>query len=72
MKLVCDIHHHLRGFVVVSPTPWFRSAIAMDDSVAAVPAGRYVLGVWHEMGEPPRTETSRSHSPGILRCRRSN
>ena len=25
MRLACDIHMHMRGFVVVSPTPWVQS-----------------------------------------------
>ena len=57
MKLVCDIHHHMRGFVVVSPSPWFR--VCDRDGrfrLAEVPAGHYVLNVWHEMGDPLRTE----------------
>ena len=30
MRLACDIHMHMRAFVVISPTPWARSAIARD------------------------------------------
>ena len=57
MKLVCDLHHHMRGYVVVSPSPWFR--ICDRDGrfrLAGVPAGRYRLTVWHEMGEPLHTD----------------
>ena len=36
MKLVCDIHHHMRGFVVVSPSPWVSGL----RSGWAVPPGR--------------------------------
>ena len=60
MKLVCDIHHHMRGFVVVSPSPWFQ--VCDRDGrfrLAGVPAGHYVLTVWHEMGDPLR-QRSRS------------
>jgi high-affinity iron transporter len=51
LRLVCDIHSHMRGFVLVSPTPYFAVCRAdgrfrLDD----VPDGRYVLNVWHEMG----------------------
>jgi high-affinity iron transporter len=56
MKLACDIHHHMRGFVVVSPTPYFH--VCDRDGkfrLNGVPAGHYVLTVWHEMGEPLRT-----------------
>ena len=44
MKLACDIHHHMRGFVVVSPTPWFQVCDREGRfRLTAVPAGRYVL-----------------------------
>ncbi len=57
MKLVCDIHHHMRGFVVVSPSPWV-SVCDRDGRfrLAGVPAGHYVLTVWHEMGDPQRRD----------------
>ncbi len=57
MKLVCDIHHHMRGFVVVSPSPYVQ--VCDRDGrfrLTGVPAGHYQLNVWHEMGEPLRTE----------------
>ncbi len=56
MKLACDIHHHMRGFVVVSPSPYFQ--VCDRDGrfrLTGVPAGHYVLTVWHEMGDPLRT-----------------
>ncbi len=36
MRLACDIHMHMRGFVVVSPTPWARFAIGTGDSGSMV------------------------------------
>jgi high-affinity iron transporter len=53
VRLVCDIHSHMRGFVVVGASPWTKvctrqGRFRLDD----VPDGRYVLNVWHEMGEP--------------------
>jgi len=56
MRLACDIHIHMRGFVVVSPTPWAQvcgrdGRFRLDD----VPDGRYVLTAWHEMGESLQT-----------------
>ena len=53
IRLVCDIHSHMRGFVVVSASPWAKvvkggGAFRFPD----VPEGRYVLNAWHEMGEP--------------------
>lgn len=53
IRLVCDIHSHMRGFVVVSASPWAKvckggGAFHFSD----VPDGRYILNAWHEMGEP--------------------
>jgi high-affinity iron transporter len=51
LRLVCDIHSHMRGYVLVSSTPYFAvcrtdGRFRLDD----VPDGRYRLNVWHEMG----------------------
>ena len=57
MILACDIHIHMRGFVVVSPTPWVQVCSAKGRfRLEGVPDGRYVLNVWHEMGDPLRKE----------------
>ncbi len=52
IRLVCDVHSHMRGFVVVSPTPFVvicrpDGRFRLDD----VPPGRYRLHAWHEMGQ---------------------
>lgn len=57
MILACDVHLHMRGYVVVSPTPWF--AVCSRDGrfrLEGVPEGQYVVHVWHEMGEPLRRD----------------
>ncbi len=51
IRLVCDIHTHMRGYLVVTGSPWAKvcksgSAFRFKD----VPAGRYTLNIWHEMG----------------------
>jgi high-affinity iron transporter len=55
MRLACDIHLHMRGFVVISQTEWVkvcdRAGRFRLDGVAP---GHYVLTVWHEMGDPTR------------------
>jgi high-affinity iron transporter len=59
LRLVCDIHSHMRGFVVVGSSPWTKvcsreGRFRFDD----VPDGRYALKVWHELGDglkPERT-----------------
>jgi high-affinity iron transporter len=59
MKLACDIHQHMRGFVVVSSSPW---AMVCDREgryrLKDVPDGRYRLTAWHEMGDPVEAEIS--------------
>jgi high-affinity iron transporter len=59
MRLACDIHIHMRGFVVVSPTPWAQ-VCGRDGRfrLDGVPDGRYVLTAWHEMGEPLHTNVT--------------
>jgi high-affinity iron transporter len=57
MRLACDIHLHMRGFVVISPTKWVKvcdqeGRFRLD----GVADGRYVLTAWHEMGDPIRKE----------------
>lgn len=55
MVLACDVHLHMRGYVVVSPTRWVQACSPEGRfRLEGVPAGRYVLNVWHEMGEPLR------------------
>jgi high-affinity iron transporter len=57
MTLACDIHLHMRGFVVVSPTPWVQVCSREGRfRLAGVPDGRFVLTAWHEMGDPLRRE----------------
>ncbi len=57
VRLTCDIHIHMRGFIVVSPTPW--AAVCTREGkfrIRDVPDGRYTLRAWHEMGDPATTE----------------
>jgi high-affinity iron transporter len=55
--LLCDVHSHMRGYLIVADTPWVRvcspqGRFRFDD----VPPGRYVLKLWHEMGPSIRKE----------------
>ena len=53
IRLVCDVHSHMRGYVVVADTPWAKVCKGSGDfSFHDVPAGRYTLRAWHEMGQP--------------------
>jgi len=59
LKLTCDIHSHMRGYVVVSGSPWVQVCSRLGRfRFNDVPDGRYVLNVWHEMGEPLRKEVT--------------
>ena len=59
IRLVCDVHGHMRGYVMVTTSPWAKvlgssGVFSFDD----VPDGRYVLNAWHEMGQPHRSEVT--------------
>ncbi len=55
--LACDVHIHMKGYVVVCPTPWYSVCSAKGRfRIDGVPDGRYILNAWHEMGEPLRQE----------------
>lgn len=57
VRLACDVHSHMRGYIIVSATPWAKACSREGRfRFDAVPEGRYVLNVWHEMGEPLRKE----------------
>ena len=57
IRLVCDIHTHMRGYVVVSASPFAKVCKGGGTfRFANVPEGRYILNAWHEMGEPFRQE----------------
>ncbi|WP_438043568.1 carboxypeptidase regulatory-like domain-containing protein [Sorangium sp. So ce128] len=48
IKLTCDVHPWMRGFVVVTDHPFF--AVSGDDgsfTIEKVPAGKYKLEAWH-------------------------
>lgn len=51
-RVLCDIHTHMRAFVVVGDSPWVVSCSRTGRFLfSEVPDGRYRLLVWHEMGE---------------------
>lgn len=57
LKLACDIHGHMRGYVVVADTPWVRTCDRDGNyRFADVPEGRYTLKAWHEVGDPVERE----------------
>lgn len=53
IRVFCDIHSHMRAFVVVAGSPY----VAVCDRTGKfrfrnVPEGAYTLHVWHELGDP--------------------
>jgi high-affinity iron transporter len=67
MRLACDIHMHMKGYVIVSPTSWAQvcdrdGRYRLND----VAEGRYVLTAWHEMGDPVRTEINVTNDSSSL------
>jgi high-affinity iron transporter len=59
VRVVCDIHSHMRGYVVVGASPWVQVCTAKGRfRLDSVPDGSYRLTVWHEMGDPLRKEVT--------------
>jgi len=57
VQVFCDIHSHMRGYILVFGHPFF--AVTDDDgryTIAGIPPGTYALLVWSELGhaEPRR------------------
>ena len=53
VRILCDVHAHMRAFVIVANSPWVSTCDRTGQfQFAGVPAGRYRLLVWHEMGPP--------------------
>ena len=51
VQVFCDIHSHMRGYILVFSHPFFA---VTDESgryvISGVPAGAYTLDVWSELG----------------------
>lgn len=58
LHVLCDIHHHMRAFLVVQDTPWV-AAISPKGKfrLDGVPAGQYRMSIWHESGGKPLVKT---------------
>ncbi len=49
VKLGCDKHPWMKGWVVVTDSPWFASTGETGSfEIKNVPPGNYVLEAWHE------------------------
>ena len=52
VRLGCDVHSHMRGYVVVTRSPFVQVCSAKGNfRLRDVPAGDYELTIWHEMGD---------------------
>jgi high-affinity iron transporter len=59
VRLACDVHSHMRGYLVVGASRWVQACTARGRfRLTGVPDGSYVLTVWHEMGEPLRRDVA--------------
>ena len=64
VRVVCDVHSHMRAYAVVGGSPWIaKVGRAGTFRFAEVPAGRYKLIAWHEMGEPIEREITVGDGP---------
>ena len=47
VSLLCDIHEHMRGIILVLETPYFTQTDAAGNyRLNGLPAGRYTLKAW--------------------------
>ncbi|MBI1323119.1 hypothetical protein GC170_08015 [bacterium] len=66
LRVNCDIHQHMRAFVIIQETPWImtcsrKGAYRFTD----VPAGRYRITFWHEMGSRPTVHSIEVPEAGL-------
>ena len=65
VKLKCDVHPWMVGYVVVTKSPDF--AVTKPDGsfdIVGVPAGTYTLQTWHEkLGAKTAQVTVQAHAP---------
>jgi hypothetical protein len=53
VTLLCNVHAEMSAYVVVTETPYFAvTDKAGNFFLKNVPAGKYVLKVWHEKAKP--------------------
>jgi len=59
VRLFCEIHPGMLGYVLVSPSPWTAAASPEGNfAITNVPPGRYDIFVWHEpLTDPIRIDT---------------
>lgn len=58
LNVLCDIHQHMRAFLVIQDTPWITACDAKSNfTLKDVPAGRYKMTFWHETGGKPTSKS---------------
>lgn len=58
LNVLCDIHQHMRAFLIVQDTPWITAINSKGKfRLENVPAGRYNMSVWHETGGNPSVKS---------------
>lgn len=56
VKIYCEIHQHMKAFVVVLDNPYFAVTDAEGNyTISGVPPGTYTLVAWHENAKEVRT-----------------
>ena len=57
LNVLCDIHQHMRAFLVIQDTAWITACDAKANFILKdVPAGRYKMTYWHETGGKPSSK----------------
>lgn len=58
LNVLCDIHQHMRAFLIIQETPWITACDAKSNfTLKDVPAGRYKMTYWHETGGKPKSRS---------------
>ena len=48
IKLTCDVHSWMTGWIAVMPNPFFVTDMSGNTKIDNVPPGKYTVEVWHE------------------------
>ena len=67
LQVVCDVHSHMRAFVVVADSPWAKACDREGRfRFRDVPDGAYTLKVWHEAGDGLKAERDVAVTGGLV------
>ena len=59
VKIYCEIHQHMKSFVVVLENPYFAVTDAEGNyTIEGIPPGTYTLVAWHENAKEVRTQVT--------------